>query len=449
MIHSLEEVAQLMGGELRGGDARFTGASIDTRQLQPDQLFFALKGERVDGAEFVGQAEKAGAAAAVVEDFVASELPQIRVKSSADALQQLGAEKRRRFFGAVIAVTGSSGKTTTKEMLRSVLSQAGSVLAPPHSYNNRLGVSLTLACLEQRHRYAVLEIGANAPGEIAELAQLVQPKVALITNAGRAHLEGFGSIEGVAAEKGSLLSVLNRDDVAVLPAEDRFFRDWSRRAGNSRVVSYGKNGLADCRLVELQENEEGLHIALELPTGLLKCKLRVSGVHNGVNAAGAAAVAMVLGIRPEHLRAGLVATQPMNGRLVRLQGPKDSCLYDDSYNANPDSVRSAIDFLAGRRGRRILVLGDMAELGEQAPQLHRDIGAYAREKGIDELYALGSMADATVKGFAGCSGKICESLEALAKSVRRKLSAETTALVKGSRSSGMERVIALLQGQKA
>lgn len=456
MICSLKEVAQLTGGELRGDNGDFAGAGIDTRALQDGQLFFALKGENTDGHRFIGDALGKGAAAAMVEKFDdSSSLPQIKVASCMGALQQLAQEKRRGFYGAVIAITGSSGKTTTKEMLRSILSKMGPTLAPPHSYNNRLGVSLTLASLECRHRYAVLEIGASAPGEIAELAQLVQPRIALITNAGRAHLQGFGSVEGVAVEKGSLLNVLRYDGVAVLPADDRFFRSWMQRAANCNVVSYGRSELSDCRLVRMQESCEGTSIELDCGLGALRCGLGVSGLHNGTNAAGAAAVAIVLGARHSHLQSGLADVRPMNGRLTPLPGPKGSELYDDSYNANPDSVRSAIDFLAARRGRRILVLGDMGELGETAAQLHEGIGTYAQQKGIDELHAIGSMAEMTVGGFvryasadAKASGTVHEALEPMVSILSNQLNEGVTALVKGSRSSRMERVIEMLQGTK-
>ena len=446
MIERLDELALLMQGELNGdGDVRFSGVSIDTRTLAPGQLFFALKGNNLDGHDFVAKAAKAGAAAAIVERFCKSDLPQIRVDSAMDAMEALARRQRRDFFGAVIAITGSTGKTTVKEMLRAVLEQVGPVLAPIRSYNNRLGLCLTLCSLNPRQRFAVLELGANAPGEIAALADIARPRTAILTNAGRAHLEGFGSRAGVAKAKGELIDALPPEGWAVLPADEAFFLDWRRRAGSRRVIAYGSCELAESRLVCCQSTPDGLHIELDSLGKYLRCELKLSGRHNAINAAAVAAVALSLGAPVSAVETGLAQVQAVEGRLKHLPGFQGSDLYDDSYNANPESVRSAIDFLSERKGRRLLILGDMAELGSEAAELHREIGQYAGEKGIEQLYALGEMAAQSASAFGPSGGHTYMKVQELADRVREELEPDTTVLVKGSRSARMERVVELLR----
>lgn len=445
MMERLQQLAELAEGKL-SRDALFSGASVDTRTLQAGQLFFAFQGAHRDGHEFVAEAARKGAAAAVVTRPCEGDLPMLQVASVAAAIEMLARRKRSEFGGSVIAITGSSGKTTVKEMLKNILSQMGSVHVPIASYNNHLGVCLTLSALTRQHHFVVLEMGASEPGDISQLAQIARPQVALITNAGRAHLEQFGSVARVAREKSEVLEALpDPEGIAVLPADESFFLDWCRRAARRQVISYGSQEAATCRLVKYLALPSGIRIELDTQLGVIGCDMKLCGRHNAFNAAAAAAVAIALGADSTQVRVGLEAMEAVNGRLQRLTGHNGSELFDDSYNANPESVRRAIDFLAECKGHRVLVLGDMAELGTDAPAMHREIGSYARECGIDEVYALGKLAAEAARAFHAQSGKSYEQLQDLLHAVKKRLTSKTTVLVKGSRSSRMELAVHSLQ----
>ena len=447
MINRLTQLAQLSQGEATA-EAVFSGVSADTRGLQPGNLFLALQGNAHDGHEFVAEAAAKGAAAAIVERRVEADLPQLQVASVMDCLEDLARQQRSEFYGAVVAITGSTGKTTVKEMLRSVLAQMGPILAPPSSYNNRLGVCLTLAGLSPEHRFGVFELGANAPGEIAALADIVRPRTGLITNAGRAHLEGFGNLAGVVNAKGELLDGLSLEGTAVLPVDDPAFVRWRRRCGNRRVTTYGQAALAESRLVRMRSLPVGQEIELDTRRGYLVCQLALPGLHNAINAAGTAALALSLGASLEQVKAGLEEVLPVSGRLTRFAGLNGSEIYDDSYNANPESVCRAIDFLAAKRGRRMLVLGDMAELGCNAAELHREVGRYAKSKGIEELHSFGELAAESALAFGGDDSQRYSDLEQLTAGIKSFLAADTVVLVKGSRAARMERVVRELKLQQ-
>lgn len=436
---SSSECARLLDAELVGGDAVVHGLSIDSRTLLPGQLFVALRGPSFDGHAFVGDAHARGAAALVVEHPVTDELPQVIVKDSRQALGQLTSRWRQRLRLPLVAITGSNGKTTVKEMIASILSLLGPTLATRGNLNNEIGVPLTLSCLSPQHRFAVLELGANHAGEIAYLAQLVQPTVALITNAGPAHLEGFGSIEGVARAKGEIYGALGDDGTAVLNKDDKFAPLWRQLAKDHRQITFGLDTVADVR-AEYELGARGTSVHLFTPIGDVRFDLQLAGRHNVMNALAAAAAAIAVGCTLEQIALGLERIAPVKGRLQVRRGVRGACVIDDTYNANPESLRAALQVLTAYPGRRFLALGDMAELGERATQSHVEAGRAARAAGVDRLYAVGELARAAVENFDG-RAKHYQSKRSLAAELREDLDADVAVLVKGSRGMGMEEIV--------
>src|SRR5690606_19188036 len=399
---SLVEFALACGGRLHGADRTYTGVSTDTRTLQQGELFVALHGARFNGNEFVPAAAAAGAAGAVVDTQQPVDLAQIVVKDTQAALTEAARRWRQQFSIPLVGVAGSNGKTTVKEMLAAILSQAGSTLATRGNLNNHIGVPLTLLRLEPEHRFAVVEMGANHAGEIAALVEIARPTIGLITNAGAEHLEGFGSIEGVARAEGEMVAGLESDGVAVLNADDAFYELW-RSLTRARVVTFGLHAKADfsARDVRTSVGADGFltQFTLVSPSGTRKIKLHLAGEHNVANALVAAAAAVSAGATLANVAAGLATMRAVRGRLQFRKAKSGAWVIDDSYNANPSSVRAGIDVLAGLEGRRWLVLGDMAELGEFAESSHVEIGTYARERGIERLYATGKLAALAAESF--------------------------------------------------
>lgn len=445
MKAALEFAAGAMHGELQGEDRVFDGVSIDTRTMKAGELFVALKGPNFDGADYVAEAARRGAAGAVVETAVDVPIGQIVVPDARRALGALGAAWRRRQSAVVIGITGSNGKTTLKEMAAACLSTAGSTLATEGNLNNDLGVPLMLSRIEPVHRYAVIEMGANRGGEIAYLASLAEPDVVAITNAGDAHLEGFGSVEGIARGKGEILGSddWTRPGVAVLNADDAWFDYWVSRAGNSEIVSFGIDAEATVRARSLRAGVTGTRFVLEMPSGSVDVDLALPGVHNVRNACAAAAIASALGVAPEDVQGALERVRPVAGRLEPLPGVAGMTLFDDSYNANPKSVIAAAEFLAALDGESVMVLGDMGELGENGAALHSEVGESLREAGIDVLYATGFLSRNVVEAF-GRGGDWFESIDDLIDALRAAGRPGMNVLVKGSRFMRMERVIAAL-----
>jgi len=441
-------VARAVGGELRGpAGLRCRAVGTDTRRLEGGELFVALRGPRFDGHAFLEEAARRGAAAALAER-PAPGLPTVVVPDALAALGRLAAAWREALAGPLVAVTGSCGKTTVKELLAAVLAGRGPVLASPGNLNNAVGLPLSLLRLEGGHRAAVVELGASAPGEIAALASLARPQVAVLTGAGAAHLEGFGSLEGVARAKGELLEALPEDGVAVLPADQPFAPLWRELAGRRRVLDFGLEAGAVRAVpgslrVEPEGPEPGTRFVLQAPRGEAPVRLRLLGAHQVRNALAAAAAALALGMDLEAVRRGLEAVAPVPGRLQPRRGPRGALLLDDSYNANPDSLAAALAVLAEARGRRLLALGDMLELGPEAEALHREAGRRAREAGVERLHALGPLAREAAAAF-GPGGQAHENPEALARALLRDLAPGVVALVKGSRGAGMERVVQAL-----
>lgn len=441
---TLANAAAVMDGKLLGDDGRFMGISTDTRTLRPEQLFFALQGPNFDGGAFVEQAGKVGAAGAVVRAPAKSRIPLIRVADTRIALGRLAAAWRRRLPVRVVGLTGSNGKTTLKALITSCLSASAATTATRGNLNNEIGVPLTLAEIGPEHRYAVVEMGANHAGEIAWLTSLAEPDVVVITNAAPAHLEGFGSVDGVARAKGEILQGKPRPQHAVLNADDVYLPLWRSMAADLGVTTFGLAGTADVRAVDVATNESGSDFTLLLRGRELPVSLRLPGRHNVLNACAAAAVAASLDIDDASIQEGLEAAEPVAGRLNPLPAAGGATIYDDSYNANPASVAAAAEFIAAKPGESWLVLGDMGELGAESERLHRQVGEAARKAGVSRLFATGPLMRHAVDAF-GPSGAWFDSVEALVDALRRSLESDASVLVKGSRAMHMERVVHALR----
>ena len=464
---SLAEAAQVLSARVHGGDVRFTGVSTDTRTIRGGELFVALRGEQFDGHQFVDAARLKGAAAAMVDTVESNAaLPVLVVDDTRLALGRLAASWRAGFSLPLIALTGSSGKTTVKEMLASILRveargelaqdqavlaaqtrepQDAAVLATRGNLNNDIGVPLMLLELNENHRYAVIEMGMNHAGEIGYLTQLAAPGVALITNAGRAHIEFLGSEEAIARAKGEIFDGLASDGTAVINADDTFAPLWRGLARKHRCIDFGLNRAANVTATYRRAGLDSV-VTLKTPDGEAQLKLRAPGVHNVCNALAAAAAATALGVPVATIAAGLESYTGMKGRLQMKHGAGGATLIDDTYNANPESTRAAIDVLAESPGKKVLVLGDMGELGTRGPGLHSELGSYAKRAKIDRVLGLGELSRETVKAF-GAGARHYGDVDALIADARDALGADVTMLVKGSRFMKMERVVdALVAG---
>ncbi|HTX24703.1 MAG TPA: UDP-N-acetylmuramoyl-tripeptide--D-alanyl-D-alanine ligase [Steroidobacteraceae bacterium] len=446
MPRTLGEFAHACGGRLEGADRSYAAVSTDSRTLGAGDLFVALRGPRFDGHAFLGAVEQAGAAGAVVETAHASRLAQIVVQSTETALARAARSWRGRFTIPLVGVAGSNGKTTVKEMLAAILGQAGACLATRGNLNNHIGVPLTLLRLEPTHRFAVVEMGANHAGEVAALARIAHPTIGLITNAGAEHLEGFGSLEGVARAEGEMVEGLPAEAVAILNADDPFVTLW-RSLTRARVFTFALAAPADFRARDIHGDIVAgafcTRFTLECSQGSRAIELQLAGRHNVANALAAAAAACAAGASLDHIRAGLATMRAVQGRLQLKRAHGGAWLIDDSYNANPSSVRAAIEVLAELGGRQWLVLGDMAELGGFARESHTEIGAFARAHGIERLFATGELARLAVESF-GAGAQWYPDTEALARALGTAVSPETRVLVKGSRVNRLERVVAAL-----
>jgi UDP-N-acetylmuramoyl-tripeptide--D-alanyl-D-alanine ligase len=451
MKRTLEEFARACGGRLQGADAAFTDVVSDSRTLKRGQLFVALQGPNFNGQQFVGAALQAGAAGAVVGVAQPVALPQIVVSDTQAALERAARSWRAHFAGPLVGVAGSNGKTTAKEMTASILAQAGECLATRGNLNNHIGVPLTLMRLTPEHRFAVIEVGANRAGEVAALVALARPSIGMITNAGAEHLEGFGSLEGVARAEGEMVAGLTPAATAVINADDEFVSLW-RGSTPARVVTFGVRARADFSASEVRTSVGAhgfrTHFRLSAPQGSAAIELSLGGAHNVANALAAAAAAASAGATLAHIAAGLAAVRAVPGRLQFKQSASGAWLIDDSYNANPSSMRAAIEVLATLSGRKWLVLGDMGELGAFAADAHTDIGEFARAQGIERLYATGPLMQRAVDSF-GAGARwygAAAQLTAAVDEALRGAGPEVRLLVKGSRSNRLERVVEALTG---
>ncbi len=438
----LSTVASWLDARLQGGDSEFFGVSTDSRAIEAGMLFIALRGPNHDGHEHVASALEKGAAAALVERPVDIAIPQLVVDDTRFALGRLAASWRQQLQTLLVAVTGSNGKTTVKEMCAAILSQVGATLATQGNLNNDIGVPLTLLRLSPEHRYGVIEMGANHPGEIAYLTGLVTPQVAIITNAAPAHLEGFGSVAGVAQAKGEIFSGLRDHGVAVINADDEFAGVWRELSAGHRTLCFGLAKTADIGARGMGD-VHGSELEVLTPLGSFDLTLPLPGRHNIMNALAAVSAAIALDIDFSDIVAGLESLSTVKGRLTTREGMNGVTVLDDSYNANPASLHAGLEVLVTCSGQRILVLGDMGELGEKAEALHRRAGEVARQMGIDALYATGCLSRIASEAF-GENGHFYESQQQLIDALLPQMNDELTVLVKGSRSSHMERVVEAL-----
>lgn len=455
----VQEAAQILHADWSGPDVYFNGVSTDSRTLKQGELFVALIGDRFDGGKFISNAKEKGAVATMLQQNaervdLSDNFPVIRVKDTRLGLGELAAYWRNRFSIPVIGVTGSNGKTTTKEMIAAILRVAASsdaaikepaecVLATEGNLNNDIGVPQMLLRLRQQHQYAVIEMGMNHVGEIAYLTQLARPNIAVITNAGAAHIEGLGSVEAVARAKAEIFIGLDQSGTAIFNADDPHASLWRECVGAREIIDFGLTENARINAV-FQLDRLANKIQLKLPDGTVEVKLQAPGVHNIYNALAAAAVAWTLGIRKEWIAAGLECFQCIQGRLQKKCGLHHALLIDDTYNANPESVRAALAVLAAVEGKKILVLGDMGELGKLAIDLHRAIGRDARKAGLDQLFTLGELSAYAAEEF-GQGAQHFNSIDELLNVTKSLLADDVTLLVKGSRFMQMERVVKRLE----
>lgn len=442
---SLQQVRAITGGEVAGADVAFNSVSTDTRTLQDQDLFVALQGPNFNGNEFVQLAAEKHACAAIVSEHIAVDLPVLRVADTRLALGKLARHNRLQSHARVVALTGSQGKTTVKEMTAAILACCGKVLSTKGNLNNDIGVPLTLLQIDADHEFAVIEMGANAANEISYTTQLVLPDVAHITNVAPTHLEGFGSLEGVAKAKAEIWMGIRAGGSAVLNIDDENIPANFHATADAKVVSVSAKGShADYQIndyVDLQL--AGSRFCLLTPSGAAIIDLHLPGKHNAANALAAAALAMEAGARLEHVVQGLRNMHSIKGRLMVKRGLKDAVVLDDTYNASPASFRAAIDVLAQLPGIRIVVAGDMGELGHGEVAAHADLGDYARSKGINYFLATGRLCEHAVGAF-GKSALHKSSKEELAAAVLPLLAPGVHVLIKGSRSAGMEQVVKLL-----
>ncbi len=449
MKRTLGDAATAVGGQLVGDDHPYGAVATDSRTLAPGALFVALRGPNFDGCEFVAAAAARGAIGAIVEHAVPHALPQVVVPDTLRALQQLGSKWRAAFTIPIVAIAGSNGKTTVKEMTAAILSRMGLCMATYGNLNNHIGVPVTLMRLEASHRSAVVEMGANRIGDVAELVRLARPTVGLINNAGAEHLEGFGNLDGVAQGEGEMVSCLEPAATAIINADDAYAGYWRGVAAPHRILTFGLHAAADYMaqhsVQSIERGEFATRFTLQCPLGQRSITLKAGGAHNIVNALAAAAAAGAAGASLDEIALGLADFRAVAGRLQLKPGPRDSWIIDDSYNANPSSVRAGLEVLRSLPGTTWLVLGDMAELGEYAENSHAHMGAYARDCGIKRLFALGPQSSRAVETF-GSGAEWFADAESLTRRLQAELVPGVTVLIKGSRVNRLERVVQALTG---
>lgn len=444
----LEAIARAIGGTLHGADVDFAGVTQDTRTLVRGDLYVALSGERFDGHEFVRRAAHLGAAAALVERPIDCSLPQVEVDNSLQGLQAMAAAHRQQLGVPVIAVTGSNGKTTVKQMLAGIFAQAGPVLATQGNLNNHIGVPLTLMRLGGDHRHAVVEMGANHRGEIAALCDIAKPDIGIVTQASGAHLEGFGSLQGIVEAKGELFSGLADDGIAIINADDAAAEQWLAMAGERRVLRFGlSSAAADVAIDDLTAHPSHSEVQARTPLGPLRFELRMPGQHNVANALAAAAAGIAAGLQLEDIAAGLEAVQPPAGRLSFRTADSGARLLDDTYNANPTSLRAALAVLAQQPGEHWLVLGDMLELGADSDAEHAQAGREAAASGVTRLFTLGPGAAHAATAFGDGASRFDDHaalIDALRGALDQRDPASIVIAFKGSRGARMERCVEAL-----
>lgn len=448
---SLSEAAKILQTTLSGANATFTGISSDSRTIQPGNLFVAIEGPQFNGHDYLQMVADKGAIGAIVSQAVSTSLPTLKVSDTILGLGALVTHWRAQFHPKIIALTGSNGKTSTKSLIQNILSHAVSsaeeLLASEGTQNNEIGVPMTLAKLHAAHRYAVIEMGMNHPGEIARLVNIAKPHIALITNVFPAHLEGLGSLENIAKAKAEIFSALSAEGIGILNHDDAFYAYWQDCLASHRAFTFGLNAGADVTAAIQKQTSEYSDILLKTPKGSLACHVPLPGNHNVMNVLSAVTAVLALEDVPlDTIKRGIESWQAVKGRLNIHRKNQNLTLIDDTYNANPGSTRVAIQMLAQYPGHKILVLGDMRELGSDGPNLHAEIGAEAKKAGIDQLFAVGELSLRTCQGFGAHAYHFADHAQLIA-AISDKLKADTTILVKGSRSMRMEQVVKALLEQ--
>jgi len=442
----LKQITELLRAELLGNDAEICGVSIDTRTLQKGELYIALKEKNFDGHAFIDKAAQAGAVAVLVEQSGTTHLPQIIVENTHLALAELAGFWRKQLPVQVIGVTGSNGKTTVKEMLAAILATKGNTLYTQGNLNNDIGVPLTLCKIAENHPFAVIEMGANHAGEIAYTSRYAQADVSLITNVGPAHIEGFGSLDVVAKSKGEIITSLSETGVAVLNRDDAYYHLWRRLAGERKTVSFGLSNTADVYAENISTvlSSQGFETSFTLKsaTDSISIKLQLAGEHNVKNALAAAAASLQFGFKFSDIKQGLEQVKPVIGRMQPLLGRKGNTVIDDTYNANPASLKAALSTLSDQENNW-LILGAFGELGENSPAMHSEMGLMIKAMPIKRLFATGADTKYTVETF-GSAGEYFASQEQLIIALNQAITGSETLLIKGSRSQKMENVVAAM-----
>ena len=442
----LSDVASSVQGQLIGDDVIVEGVATDSRTLACGSLYVAIRGERFDGHEFVRAAQASGAVAALVDNEILIELPQVLVADTQLALGSIAAAVRQRSTARVVAITGSNGKTTVKTLLAAVLSAHGTTHVSSGNFNNEIGLPMSVIALPEDARFAVFEMGAGKPGDIEYLMGIARPDIGLVNNVGAAHLERLGSLDGVAKAKGAIISGLPDDGIAIVNADDAYADYFADLAQARRVIRYGL--AADAHVSGETAGQPAGTFRIVHGAQSISITLALAGSHNVSNALAVAAIAIALDVPLATIKGGLESVVPVAGRLAMRRHTSGAVVIDDSYNANPDSFAAAIATLADQRGRRILVMGDMKELGVDADEMHEHVGSCASDAGIDELHAVGEFSAFAVRAFDG-SAFLHDDHAAMIQALRPVLAPGTTMLVKGSRSSAMDRVVAaLLDGEE-
>ena len=443
---TLSQMADILNGELIGQDTAIDAVTTDTRKITQGCLFVALKGERFDAHDFAEQAKAAGAGALLVSRKLDCELPQVLVKDTRLAFGELAAWVRQQVPTRVIALTGSSGKTSVKEMAASILSQCGNTLYTAGNLNNDIGVPMTLLRLTEEHEYAVIELGANHQGEIAWTVSLTRPEAALVNNLAAAHLEGFGSLAGVAKAKGEIFTGLPLDGIAIMNADNNDWLNWQSIIGDRKVWRFSPNAAnSDFTATNVHVTTHGTEFTLQTPTGNIDVLLPLPGRHNIANALAACALTMAVGASLDAVKAGLATLKAVPGRLFPIQLNENQLILDDSYNANVGSMTAAAQVLSEMPGYRVFVVGDMAELGDESEACHRQVGEAAKTAGIDLVLSVGKLSK-TISDASGVGEHFVEKSAAIARlKTLIKEHQIITILVKGSRSAAMEEVVGALQ----
>lgn len=443
---SAQQASEILNAEYCGADVSFTGVSIDSRTITAGNLFFAIKGFQLDGHDYLQTAKAAGAVAAVVDHKVDLDIPQIIVADTTLAMGQLAHYWRKQFAIPIVGITGSCGKTTTTRMIAAVLQQQGKTLYPEGNKNNQWGVPLTLFKLSDQYDFAVIEIGANNMGEINYLANIVRASVAVLTNVAPVHLSvsegiGFGTIDGVFNEKSEIFRALDSAGIAIVNAEDAYFPQWQKMLAKQSCLTFGYNDSADISASHLQVNQQFQYsFDMHTPNGDVTINLSSLGKHNVLNALAASAVGIALGLSLLQIQHGLAEVETVSRRLITHKLANGAVVIDDSYNSNVTSAKAVLEMLAEFKGKKIAVLGDMAEIGSQSAEFHHQVGQHAQQLGIDYLFAFGPEAIAMAEGF-GDNAFHYTQVAPLVTALQNLLDKEVLVVVKGSLSTGMDRIV--------